>query len=76
MQAAGGTLVKHYKEMAFMGFIEVIMNLNEFYTDPHDDDHNLHPRMIMMNTAVQDTLEANAASVFSLGVVSTESARR
>ncbi len=27
MQEAGGTLVKHYKEMAFMGFIEVILNL-------------------------------------------------
>ncbi|TKK68238.1 lipid-A-disaccharide synthase [Ilyomonas limi] len=27
MQAAGATLVKHYKELAFMGFIEVLMNL-------------------------------------------------
>ena len=27
MQAAGGTLVKHYKELAFMGFIEVLNNL-------------------------------------------------
>ena len=27
MQAVGGTLVKHYRELAFMGFIEVIMNL-------------------------------------------------
>ncbi|HEU0136016.1 MAG TPA: lipid-A-disaccharide synthase [Flavobacterium sp.] len=27
MQQAGGTLVKHYKELAFMGFIEVIFNL-------------------------------------------------
>ena len=27
MQATGGTLVKHYKELAFMGFIEVIFNL-------------------------------------------------
>ena len=27
MQKAGGTLVKHYKELAFMGFIEVIFNL-------------------------------------------------
>lgn len=27
MQEVGGTLVKHYKERAFMGFIEVIMNL-------------------------------------------------
>ncbi len=27
MQQAGGTLVKHYRELAFMGFVEVIMNL-------------------------------------------------
>ena len=27
MQQAGGTLVKHYKELAFMGFLEVIINL-------------------------------------------------
>ena len=27
MQAAGGTLVKHYRDLAFMGFVEVIMNL-------------------------------------------------
>jgi lipid-A-disaccharide synthase len=31
MQAAGGTLVKHYKEMAFMGFLEVLMNLSTIY---------------------------------------------
>ncbi len=27
MQNAGGTLVKHYRELAFMGFLEVILNL-------------------------------------------------
>ncbi len=27
MQAQGGTLVKHYREMAFMGFIPVLLNL-------------------------------------------------
>jgi lipid-A-disaccharide synthase len=27
MQQAGGTIVKHYKDLAFMGFIEVVMNL-------------------------------------------------
>src|SRR4051794_10394292 len=27
MQAAGATLVKHYKELAFMGFVEVLMNI-------------------------------------------------
>jgi lipid-A-disaccharide synthase len=28
MQAAGAELVKHYRELAFMGFIEVVMNLS------------------------------------------------
>lgn len=27
MQAAGGDVVKHYRELAFMGFVEVVMNL-------------------------------------------------
>lgn len=27
MQEVGGTLVKHYRELAFMGFIEVVLNL-------------------------------------------------
>lgn len=27
MQAQGGTLVKHYKDLAFMGFLEVVLNL-------------------------------------------------
>jgi len=27
MKAQGGTLVKHYRDMAFMGFLEVLMNL-------------------------------------------------
>lgn len=27
MQKTGGTLVKHYRDLAFMGFIEVVMNL-------------------------------------------------
>jgi lipid-A-disaccharide synthase len=27
MQAVGGKLVKHYREMAFMGFVNVLMNL-------------------------------------------------
>ncbi|MBU2951224.1 lipid-A-disaccharide synthase [Tamlana agarivorans] len=31
MQEAGGDLVKHYKERAFMGFSEVIMNLNKIF---------------------------------------------
>ncbi|AUP78576.1 lipid-A-disaccharide synthase [Flavivirga eckloniae] len=31
MQAVGGTLIKHYKERAFMGFTEVIMNLSKIF---------------------------------------------
>jgi len=31
MQAVGGTLIKHYKERAFMGFAEVIMNLRKIF---------------------------------------------
>ena len=27
MKSVGGTLVKHYKELSFMGFVEIIMNL-------------------------------------------------
>ena len=27
MQAVGGTLVKHYKQLAFMGFVEVLLNI-------------------------------------------------
>lgn len=33
MQSVGGTLVKHYKERAFMGFAEVIMNLSSIFKD-------------------------------------------
>ncbi len=28
MEAAGATLVKHYRELAFMGFVEVLKNIN------------------------------------------------
>ena len=31
MEAAGATLVKHYKDLAFMGFIEVVMNLGTIF---------------------------------------------
>lgn len=31
MQAVGGTLVKHYREMAFMGIIPVIMNVRTIF---------------------------------------------
>ncbi|TXK71594.1 lipid-A-disaccharide synthase [Mesonia sp. HuA40] len=31
MQAVGGKLVKHYRDLAFMGFIEVVANLNTIF---------------------------------------------
>ena len=31
MQRAGGTLVKHYKESAFMGFVEVLLNVGSIF---------------------------------------------
>ena len=31
MQDAGGALVKHYKDLAFMGFLEVVMNLRTIF---------------------------------------------
>jgi lipid-A-disaccharide synthase len=31
MQATGGTLVKHYRELAFMGFAEVVANLRTIF---------------------------------------------
>src|SRR5690606_357989 len=33
MQAEGGSLVKHFSEMAFMGFVEVLKNLNAVFSN-------------------------------------------
>ena len=33
MQGAGATLVKHYKETAFMGFLEVVMNIGTVFNN-------------------------------------------
>lgn len=33
MQTAGGNLVKHYRSLAFMGFVEVVMNLPTILTN-------------------------------------------
>jgi len=33
MQATGATLVKHYRDLAFMGFTEVIMNLKTIFSN-------------------------------------------
>lgn len=50
MQKAGGTLVKHYKEMAFMGFLEVIANLNAIFKNIRfckNDILKFHPDVII-----------------------------
>ena len=50
MKAAGGTLVKHYKEMAFMGFLEVITNINQIFKNIDfckEDITNFNPDVIV-----------------------------
>ena len=50
MQAVGGTLVKHYKERSFMGFIEVLKNLSKIYKDISlckDDINSYQPDVII-----------------------------
>ncbi|SEA48582.1 lipid-A-disaccharide synthase [Arachidicoccus rhizosphaerae] len=36
MQAAGATLVKHYRDLAFMGFVEVVMHLRTIFKNLDD----------------------------------------
>lgn len=50
MQAAGGTLVKHYKEMAFMGFLEVVLNLPTIFKNIKlckKDIYNFNPHVLI-----------------------------
>tara|TARA_R110002111_G_scaffold507_2_gene4383 strand:- start:689 stop:1813 length:1125 start_codon:yes stop_codon:yes gene_type:complete len=50
MKAAGGDLVKHYKEMAFMGFLEVISNINQIFKNIafcKDDISDFNPDVIV-----------------------------
>jgi lipid-A-disaccharide synthase len=50
MKAAGGVLVKHYKEMAFMGFLEVIGNINQIFkniTFCKEDISDFNPDVIV-----------------------------
>ena len=41
MQQAGGTLVKHYRDLAFMGFIEVLFNLRTILKNGTGADRQL-----------------------------------
>ncbi|MFY0483654.1 lipid-A-disaccharide synthase [Flavobacterium sp. PLA-1-15] len=50
MQKAGGTLVKHYRELAFMGFVEVIFNLKTILNNIKfckKDIENFNPDVII-----------------------------
>lgn len=50
MQQAGGTLVKHYKTLAFMGFIEVLMNIAVIFKNIafcKKDIHEFKPDVII-----------------------------
>jgi lipid-A-disaccharide synthase len=50
MQNAGGILVKHYKEMAFMGFLEVLLNLRAIFKNIafcKDDIEAFQPHVII-----------------------------
>ena len=50
MQNVGGTLVKHYRELAFMGFIEVIFNLKTILNNINfckKDIENFNPDAII-----------------------------
>ena len=50
MKAVGGQLVKHYRELAFMGFIEVIFNLMTILNNIKickKDIYNFHPDVLI-----------------------------
>lgn len=50
MQQVGGTLVKHYKERSFMGFFEVLQNLNKIVKDIttcKSDIHTFNPNALI-----------------------------
>ncbi|MDL2224328.1 lipid-A-disaccharide synthase [Bacteroidales bacterium OttesenSCG-928-M06] len=51
MQAVGGTLVKHYREMAFMGFIPVLLNLRTILNNMkmcQKDIKNYQPDVVIL----------------------------
>ncbi len=51
MEAAGGTLVKHYRNLAFMGFLEVVLNLRTIFKNIDfckKDIENFQPDMLIL----------------------------
>ena len=50
MQSVGGTMVKHYKELAFMGFVEVLVNIPTIFKNIafcKKDIQNFNPDVII-----------------------------
>lgn len=51
MQAEGGTLVKHYREMAYMGFIPVLLNIDKVLRNIRlcrSDIETFHPDVLIL----------------------------
>ena len=51
MSAVGGTLVKHYREMAFMGFIPVLLNLRTIFRNMkicREDIRDYQPDVVIL----------------------------
>ena len=51
MQAEGGTLVKHYSEMAYMGFIPVLLNIDKVLHNIRlckSDIEEFHPDVLIL----------------------------
>lgn len=51
MKQVGGTMVKHYREMAFMGFIPVLMNLRTILRNMEvcrEDIHQYQPDVVIL----------------------------
>ena len=51
MQAVGGTLVKHYREMAFMGIVPVLLNLRTILRNMHtckEDIAHFRPDVVIL----------------------------
>jgi lipid-A-disaccharide synthase len=51
MQAQGGTMVKHYRETAIMGFVEVVLNIRKigrFFTECKKDILNYQPDVLIL----------------------------
>ena len=51
MEAAGATLIKHYRQLAFMGFVEVIKNLRTIFSNLafcKADIINYHPDILVL----------------------------